>query len=608
MTSREAERTVLDGITLAANPGSVTGIISDERASVRNLVDILTGTARSESGTVTLNGKTLSRRDIARTVASARRDTEFAPGMTVAENIFVGCAGRFSSYGVMKKHDLYRDAAAMLSRLKSSIDIHAAMESLDEAERQIVVIARVLFSTAPVRIFEYCTDYLTAVQFSAFNDILKHLRADQAHIIFISNNADQQRAFADTVYLLKRGTALVLSPDETATQESVNELTLTSEYSQMLALKNSFARHVEDGMAERDFIRRFVRVIRVLFMTDAFLFTEISGTQRTSFNLRSSTVEPEHIERLRKAGAALAARTTGEHHLENDIDGYIFDTPWHVQYTICAHSAVLASIVHDAKFETLVAAFIETHQRITSRHKELAEHKDIELAGYIQQSLLKSNFDGFGCDIYAISKPAKKIGGDFYDIISIDADRVLVFIADVSGKGVAAGMVMMLLKSILVSMSLESRTPADILGHVNLIMQKELGGEKYATALCYIYNHNAHSLVFANAGHPGLIIAHADGKTELLTDGELPVGIAEKAVYENYTAALAPADAVVAYTDGATEALNSQREEFGDDRLIAACRTPGDAKTLTKGIEEAITAFTEGQDQHDDVTMVTLKV
>ena len=240
---------------------------------------------------------------------------------------------------------------------------------------------------------------------------------------------------------------------------------------------------------------------------------------------------------------------------------------------------------------------------------------ELSVATEIQASMLPCIFPPFPerkeFDIYASMLPAREVGGDFYDFFFIDKDNLVVTIADVSGKGIPAALFMVVTKTLIKNCSL-CRDPKSVFESVNnkLCEGNETG--MFVTAFLGFYNVPTGRFIYINAGHnPPLI--RKQGKYDFLkTDPCIVLGFQKNIKYreKEQIIFLEPGDSLYLYTDGVTEAMNSNMDMFGEERLLDAANRTGDSspKEFLHSIKRELDIFTDGAEQHDDVTMLALKI
>ncbi|MBR2825784.1 MAG: SpoIIE family protein phosphatase [Solobacterium sp.] len=241
---------------------------------------------------------------------------------------------------------------------------------------------------------------------------------------------------------------------------------------------------------------------------------------------------------------------------------------------------------------------------------------ELNLARDIQGNMLPNIFPPFPdrkeFDIFATMTPAKEVGGDFYDFYMIDDDHLALVIADVSGKGIPAAMLMMASKIIIKDFAtlMKKGNPGEILESVNNQVTKNNPAEMFVTCWLGILELSTGKLRAANAGHEYPCVMHANGKFEMLKDKHgLVLGAMETSKYHSYEIQLEPGDVIFVYTDGVTEATNAQNELFGNDRLVDALNSSqsNDVATVLGSVQSAIDDFVKEAPQFDDLTMLVAR-
>ncbi len=249
----------------------------------------------------------------------------------------------------------------------------------------------------------------------------------------------------------------------------------------------------------------------------------------------------------------------------------------------------------------------------------LAEKKridhDLEIARDIQHLLLPEKFPEMkGYGVSAFSEAALELGGDYYDFIEVDDDHVGIVIADVSGKGVSAALMMATCRGILNIIAKGNRSPKAVLCELNRIIFGDIKRDMFISVLYMVLDVKNHRLTAARAGHePILYVSKKGSKHELIKGNGIVVGVDAGEIFaenmEEVVISLAKDDIIVLYTDGITEAMNAQGREFGRENLIEAVTvssggSPGD---IGKNINGRLARFTGGVAQHDDMTLLVLK-
>ena len=241
--------------------------------------------------------------------------------------------------------------------------------------------------------------------------------------------------------------------------------------------------------------------------------------------------------------------------------------------------------------------------------------RELEIARDIQQLLLpESSPQVPGFEIVGGNNSAVEVGGDYYDYIPVSDGALGLVIGDVSGKGVPAGLVMTMVRTILRSEAPGEKSPKEVLSRVNRLLYPDLKPGTFITLFYAILNMEDRSLAWARAGHDPAILYHQKKEEhELLQTGGLALGIDSgemfNQVVEEGRVQLNSGDALILYTDGVTEAMNQKREEFGLNRLIQVVVENGEvgATALLAKIKERINKFVGQAKQHDDITLIVLR-
>lgn len=237
--------------------------------------------------------------------------------------------------------------------------------------------------------------------------------------------------------------------------------------------------------------------------------------------------------------------------------------------------------------------------------------RELETAHAIQASFLPDTIPQVdGWDIGALWRPIRSVAGDFYDFYRLDGDRLAVVIADVSGKGIPAALFMALSVTVLrfgISLRLP---PEEVIQRANEIIISEQRSKMFATTFVGYLDLAGGGLRFASGGHnPPLIYRAASGRCEAITSTGVAVGLFKGADFAGAAARLEPGDVLVLYTDGITEAINGDEDEFGEERLETLIIKHADlpAQALADLIMETIIAFAGDEELFDDATLVVVK-
>ena len=241
------------------------------------------------------------------------------------------------------------------------------------------------------------------------------------------------------------------------------------------------------------------------------------------------------------------------------------------------------------------------------RHAE-DDRRELEEARRIQRKLLPASVPQIdGCEISTHWQPASGVGGDCYDAIGFGPSRTALSIADVVGKGIPAALLMSNLQAAVRAFATEAARPAELCQQVNRILCGRIAEGRFISFFYCVADTALGTLTYSNAGHYAPMLVRADGTVERLTQGGPVLGVFGDAAYEQGQVSTASGDRVIFFTDGVTEARNSDEEEFGEERLLAAaianrgCSAPA----LQARLSEEVAAFTSDTFQ-DDATLIVL--
>ena len=261
----------------------------------------------------------------------------------------------------------------------------------------------------------------------------------------------------------------------------------------------------------------------------------------------------------------------------------------------------------------------QSGKNMLKRQKELSEEgarieSELNLARGIQNNMLPSTFPAFPehkeIDIYAKMIPAKEVGGDFYDMFLIDDNHLAITIADVSGKGVPAALIMMISRTLIKNTALNKFSVDEVFYKVNNLMCEGNTMDSFVTSWFGILDLKTGKMEYVNAGHNApLIYKNKDKKIEFIKDKpNLVLAAMNNTKYTKHELKLEPGDRLFLYTDGVTEATNINKELYGNDRLQNYLNN-NVSKSLTdtiNGLKKDIDNFVGKEKQFDDITMLEL--
>ena len=252
--------------------------------------------------------------------------------------------------------------------------------------------------------------------------------------------------------------------------------------------------------------------------------------------------------------------------------------------------------------------------RETLDEKHRIDH-DLSVARRIQMSLLPKALPKVaGVELSAFNYPAQEIGGDYYDFVQVDDQHLGIAIADVSGKGIVGAIMMSVCRSVLRAHAPRNRSPAQVLRLLNQVLSQDVSEDMFVSMLYMVLNTATRELVVARAGHERPILSSGDGSGFTIIDSPgIAIGISDTATFERVlqevTIPLQAGDVVVAYTDGVTEGMNPQGEEWGVDNFLDAIRIAAEegAHSVLNNVRQRLERFVGSRPQYDDMTLLALR-
>jgi len=261
-------------------------------------------------------------------------------------------------------------------------------------------------------------------------------------------------------------------------------------------------------------------------------------------------------------------------------------------------------------------ALMLENARLTDRVVEQEKlRRDVALAAEVQRRLLaEQSLDTPAASMAALNLPARSVGGDYYDFLNLDGNRIGIALADVAGKGVPAALIMSVVQATLRVISSEQ----DILlpqlaARMNHFLYRSTGSNSYATFFYAQFDSRTRELRYVNAGHnpPYLLrVTGGDPTMEELPAGGTVIGLFPKAEYEENSIVLNSGDLLAVFTDGVPEALNPADEEFGEERLksLLGCIVHLPVEEISARLAQEMRNWIQDAAQYDDLTFVLLKV
>src|ERR671918_88271 len=313
-------------------------------------------------------------------------------------------------------------------------------------------------------------------------------------------------------------------------------------------------------------------------------------------------LDPPALDGLRQAGIKLVVPLVSQ----GELIGLLNLGPRRSEQEYSADDRKLLNDLAGHAAPAVRVAQLVREQEAEVRERERMQ-QELEVARLIQQQFLPHELPDLpGWDVAAYYKPARAVGGDFYDFIELPDGQIGIVVGDVTDKGVPAALVMATTHSILRAEAPRLVAPGEVLGRVNDLLVPEMPEHMFVTCLYAVLDPASGRLRFANAGHLLPYLADANGVVQLRATG-MPLGALPDSEYEEKEAFLDPGDSILFLSDGLVEAHGPAREMFGLPRLEKVVENSGRGDRL---IDECLTELRKfvGRDweQEDDITLVTL--
>lgn len=252
---------------------------------------------------------------------------------------------------------------------------------------------------------------------------------------------------------------------------------------------------------------------------------------------------------------------------------------------------------------------LNKYKELLSRHELLRE---LTVASDIQKNLLPQKLPiSENASMFAFSEAAKGISGDYYDAFNLPDDKVLITVCDVAGKGVPASLVMIMIRTILRLITINNQSARSVVTELNNLLTEKLGIDHFATIGLFIYDNKENVISYTNGAHHPLYVYKSSSEKILKydTDG-LPLGLEANTKFGQKKFQVSHGDYLVLFTDGLNEARNKAGEEYSTNRILSIVKKNSkmEPEELTKEIMSSLNTFTAGTNQHDDQTLLLMKI
>ena len=264
---------------------------------------------------------------------------------------------------------------------------------------------------------------------------------------------------------------------------------------------------------------------------------------------------------------------------------------------------MFASLAASAIDHTLLYRQVVRQRRVES---------ELELARKVVNSLLPRCYPEIkGFEFYGTSIPVREVGGDYFDFINSITDRLGILIADVSGKGLAAALIMVTFRAYMHATVINEFAMRVVMARVNRLIFEATEGDRFITTFYGLIDPENKRLLYINSGHNPPLLLRADGTSRLLEEGGLPLGVFDDARYSESVVEFLSGDVLVLYTDGVVEARGIEDEDFGLERLeqIVRASRDGSAREIVEAVTSAVHDHAlEAGGPEDDLTVSVIKV
>ncbi|MCB9249036.1 MAG: SpoIIE family protein phosphatase [Ignavibacteriales bacterium] len=304
------------------------------------------------------------------------------------------------------------------------------------------------------------------------------------------------------------------------------------------------------------------------------------------YELGVKVIVPMVIKGKTKGSILLGKRITNSSYSQSDLE-----------YLSSVANLAIISIENSRLFKQAV-------------EKQIIE-KDLEIARSIQKNLLPRKLPtSEKYEISAINRTAKMVGGDFYDVVQLTKTKTLIAIADVSGKGIQASLLMANLQAFLKSIYKQNYKLEEASNFLNDLVSENTTNGSFITFFWGVYDSESNEFSYVNMGHNPPLLVNEKGITKLKKGGMI-LGVMKTIIpYAGETVKLQKDDLILLFTDGITEAMNKDNDEYSDERLekLVTENYKSDSKIILENILDDVTKHTAGSVQSDDITCLVLKI
>lgn len=354
-----------------------------------------------------------------------------------------------------------------------------------------------------------------------------------------------------------------------------------------------------DFQMSRTVVQEAFNEKRTVVVTDYLENNQTTGRSVSDLNLRRIACVP--LRHFQMNETTMGLTETVKH---NTIGVLYVDS----RKTRGAFSKTSLQLLESLAFEA--SKSLESVRLMHEEQEKKRFEREFATAREVQLALLPTTFvQPTHFEVSAHSLPCRYVGGDFYDLLTLEDGRAVLILADVSGKGISAALLASMAQGVIYAQLNSGLSLPEVLTSLNRVLVQKSDANRFITLFCALIAPDG-TFSFVNAGHNPAILVRANGKTELLSTGSMLLGAFDFAEYHGQKTKLEPNDVLVVFSDGVTEAVDATNQLFGDRRLEQLVRESAglSAKEIKDRIEQEVLVFTRGLPQGDDITLIALKM
>lgn len=619
-------------ISFEIKRGEIVALVGESGSGKEIISNILSGYLKPDSGKIIFDDdeydELFPNQALNKGVVTASSEYSLCINMNILENLFlIGYKERANKFGMINYGSLKDEAINILYQLGSKYNLNVPLRELEQHDIPVVEVAKALLSRAKLYVFDEVSKMMKESNFIKFANKLKQLKEKGKSALFIPSKLAEVFEVADRIIIIRNGRiATILDVDETNLEE-LPEFTISSEKALLSVIQNKLT-HLENSAEKlKEFVKASIDILtKSMAVKDvAFIVFYDNEPHCIYSNKIKNELLIEAINNLSKSMMSIMMNNGSFEDIQDVLSKNLDTKNYHDEFIPLESGGETLGVAlifqksldkyHQYKDITnkFINIFSKSLKNFMDKEHMKKEERELETAGQIQKSMSSPDFNSFKyLDVFGYSLPAKTVGGDYYDMFKINDKKYVGIIADVSGKGIPAALIMVMIRSILknsINMDVNSNKLMEIL---NDTLHGEIPKDRYATVFLFILDIEKMTIDYCNGGHHAMMLYRKNNKNNqffnLDTEG-VPVGVIPEFEYQNKRATIKDDDLFIIYTDGITEAMSKDREEFGKKRLMKIIMKYNDYKSneLSEIIKQAIKTFSEGK-QHDDETLLIFKL